>query len=103
MRLALPAVVAYIGLHYTFTGLLVMCEGSAEVTWCEGTASGHQPVIQESGEIGSAGETGDEEPASEQPSAPAGETGQGENGQDEETPPEDDSEPKAGDVLFQST
>lgn len=40
MRLVLPLVVAYIGLQYSFSGMMTMCEGAAEVVWCASPSEG---------------------------------------------------------------
>jgi len=45
MRLVLPVVVALIGLQYSFSGVMAMCNGSVEVVWCHSLDEGRQPVI----------------------------------------------------------
>jgi len=70
MRIVLPLVVAYIGLHYSVSGVLAMCEGSVEVVWCENRDTLHQPAIEygESSSLGDgASETSTDGSSSESP------------------------------------
>ncbi len=75
MRLVLPLVVVYIGIHYTAASLVNLCDSGSEAFWCEPAPS---RVLQEEGDASSEArddESGellpaDQAPASEQPSPP---------------------------------
>lgn len=103
MRLVLPVVVAYIGLQYSVSGVIAMCDGSVEVVWCEDLPMPEHPT-------GGQGDAGGADGASS--SSPEG-RGPANDGANEPSPstgddqpdngaPNGDAAPAGDDVLFQS-
>lgn len=106
MRLVLPVVVAYIGLQYSATGVLSMCDRSTEAIWCKAVAQAQEPVATpnegkagkpgEDGSPGGSDATGPTENDAEEPDVPP----------DGEEPPEEvpqeDAAPATEEVLYQS-
>lgn len=104
MRLVLPVVVGYIGLQYSFTGVLAMCDRSAEVVWCEDQGWRDQQVIESGDELSSSegpdgefGAAGAPDAANNEPSPSSGGEPQSDDG------PTDNAAPSGEDVLYQST
>lgn len=105
MRLVLPVVVAYIGLQYSFSGVMAMCEDSAEMIWCQ--ESERQLLHSPNG----AGESGAPVDGGESGKADEAEPPQVDGPEDSSTPGEsseqpdaqgDDQAPATEDTLFQS-
>ncbi|WP_150910970.1 sodium-dependent transporter [Marinobacter halotolerans] len=106
MRLVLPVVVAYIGLQYSVTGVLSMCDRSTKAIWCQYVAGAPQPTpapIE-----GQSGKPGDDEalggPGAKEPPKSDGD---GSPGSSRDKTPENGSPGKDApatteDVLFQS-
>ena len=100
MRLILPLVVAYIGMQYTVTSLVALCDSGSNGLWCEPTvelapgsmtpaAPDSDDPYNEAGDAGGAGE----------PETKPGEPGEksGKNG-----PAGQESDPNNGDILYHS-
>ena len=100
MRLILPLVVAYIGMQYTVTSLVALCDSGSNGLWCEPTvelapgsmtpaAPDSDDPYNEAGDAGGAGE----------PETNPGEPGEksGKNG-----PAGQESDPNNGDILYHS-
>lgn len=115
MRLVLPVVVAYIGLQYSFSGVMAMCEGSAEVTWCEESdllAPQAQDTGGESRSSADGGKAGNEETGEGAGENGAADSPQVDGPEDSASPSEEESEegdaqgdekaPASEDALFQS-
>ncbi|MDO6443231.1 sodium-dependent transporter [Marinobacter sp. 2_MG-2023] len=103
MRLVLPLVVVYIGIHYTAASLVSLCDNGSRAFWCEPApgmvlqeGSGASP---EAGDVGEhakvdAGESGKPEEALPAEKVPASEHSE------RQTPPE--NAPKDDDILYHS-
>lgn len=105
MRAALPLVVAYIGLQYSYSGVLAMCEGAGDVAWCQDLAGIHQPVITGPEASGDSAAPSSDEAADRLPDATGEESDDSDrarDGVDAGAPSDDEAEPANEDVLFQS-
>ena len=100
MRLVLPLVVAYIGLQYTATSLVALCDSGSNGLWCEPTvelAPGSMtPAAPDSddpnNEAGDAGGAGEPETKPGKPGEESGKNG----------PAGQESDPNNGDILYHS-
>ena len=97
MRLVLPLVVAYIGLQYTATSLVALCDNGSNAFWCEHSEVQSPELVapEASGSEGGHG-AADEPGAEEPPEAGPGEES-GENGQEGQ-----ENDPNNGDILYHS-
>ncbi|MEO9748317.1 MULTISPECIES: sodium-dependent transporter [Marinobacter] len=100
MRLVLPLVVAYIGLQYTATSLVALCDSGSNGLWCEPTvelAPGSMtPAAPDSDDPNNeAGDTGGAGEPETKPGKPGEESGK--NG-----PAGQESDPNNGDILYHS-
>ena len=103
MRLVLPVVVAYIGLQYSISGVIAMCDGAVEVVWCESSALLEQRDVGGGVEAGGASGAGNNaenggpvNDAGNDLSPSASDEPQGQSA------PKKDGAPAGDDVLFQS-
>jgi len=111
MRLVLPIVVVYIGIHYTAASLVNLCDNGSRAFWCEpapgmvlqnktdassGTADAAGHTENGNGESALAGKEADDSSDERFPAgqAPASEPGE------EQSPPE--NAPKDDDILYHS-
>ncbi len=100
MRLILPLVVAYIGMQYTVTSLVALCDSGSNGLWCEPTvelAPGSMtPAAPDSddpyNEAGDAGGAGEPETKPGKPGEESGKNG----------PAGQESDPNNGDILYHS-
>jgi neurotransmitter:Na+ symporter, NSS family len=106
MRLVLPVVVAYIGLQYSVTGVLSMCDRSTEAIWCQYVAGAAQPTPAPiEGQSGKPG--GDEALGAPGPGEPSESDADGSSGPSPDKAPDnegsgEDAPATTEDVLFQS-
>ena len=100
MRLILPLVVAYIGLQYTATSLVALCDSGSNGLWCKPTVelapSSMTPTAPDAGdsnnEAGDAGGGGEPETNPGEPGEKSGKNG----------PAGQESDPNNGDILYHS-
>ena len=100
MRLILPLVVAYIGLQYTATSLVALCDSGSNGLWCEPTVelapSSMTPTAPDANdpnnEAGDAGGGGEPETNPGEPGEKSGKNG----------PAGQESDPNNGDILYHS-
>lgn len=100
MRLILPLVVAYIGLQYTATSLVALCDSGSNGLWCKPTVelapSSMTPAAPDAGdsnnEAGDAGGGGEPETSPGEPGEKSGKNG----------PAGQESDPNNGDILYHS-
>ena len=103
MRLILPLVVAYIGMQYTATSLVALCDSGSNGLWCKPTVelapSSMTPAAPDAGdsnnEAGDAGGGGEQEINPGEPGEPGEKSGK--NG-----PAGQESDPNNGDILYHS-
>lgn len=91
MRLVLPLVVAYIGIHYTAASLAGLCDNGSKAFWCQPAAGVNFP--EDGGATPKARDNEPEEPAPAD-SLPASDNAE------PQSPPE--SAPKEDDILYHS-
>lgn len=91
MRLVLPLVVAYIGLHYTAASLMNLCDNGSGAFWC---SAAPDVELQDEGEIPPGPENRELEELLPADQMPASEYNEG--------PPVPESAPKDDDILYHS-
>jgi len=97
MRLVLPLVVAYIGVQYTATSLVAMCQNGSNALWCEhADVLATEKVVPEAPASGGPGNSAEE----------AGEKSEGEvepqESSDESAPEGQEKAPNNGEILYHS-
>jgi NSS family neurotransmitter:Na+ symporter len=104
MRLVLPLVVAYIGLQYSFSGVLAMCDGSSKAIWCQPYDRESTPVVELGEGPSKSGEKGDESAMDPAPGSGAGEASSPPDGESQgDDAATENGAPGNEDVLYQST
>jgi NSS family neurotransmitter:Na+ symporter len=97
MRLVLPVVVAFIGLHYSFSGVMAMCDRAPDAVWCYADKREEPTTLVDDGSEASSEASGRVEqeespdPSADEPAPSAAEEA------NKGTAPQDE------DVLYQST
>ncbi len=103
MRLVLPAVVAYIGLQYSFAGVTAMCDRAPDAVWCRADWQEEPMTLVDDASAGTSEADSKAETDSKSEQAESPDPSSTESSLSPEDEPNKGMAPESDDVLYQST